>query len=76
MLFADGFGDFDELLARANFAKRTAGRVVAMFVRHPSMRWLAELCFKFYFFLIRIKSGEGPSFCKAVPDGSKAKGVS
>ena len=47
-----------------------------MFVRHPSMRWLAELCFKFYFFLIRIKSGEGPSFCKAVPDGSKAKGVS
>ncbi len=76
VLFADGFGDFDELLARANFAKRTAGRVVAMFVRHPSMRWLAELCFKFYFFLIRIKSGEGPSFCKAVPDGSKTKGVS
>jgi len=55
MLFADGFDDFNLLLRHAGILKRFAGWWARVFVRRPSLRWLAELFFRCYFRLSGMK---------------------
>jgi len=50
IVFPDGFADFDSLLKFAPIAQRLAAPWARMFVRHPSMRTLAELFFKAFYF--------------------------
>ena len=44
-LFADGFANFDLLLRHATRARRAAGRVMKLFVRHPRLAWMADAFF-------------------------------
>ncbi|MCR5751131.1 MAG: glycosyltransferase [Kiritimatiellae bacterium] len=55
MLFANGFEDYRLLLANAPRAKRTAGRWVEMFVRHPALCGTAERLFRLYFSAARAR---------------------
>ena len=48
-LFADGFGDFDELTKASTKSRLVAGCFVKLFVRHPSMAWLADAFFLFLY---------------------------
>ena len=49
--FADGFKDFNILLKSAPRIRRVAGLWVCAFVKHSSLRKMAELLFGLYFFL-------------------------
>ena len=55
MLFADGFADFDLLIANSGKVRRFAGWWVRVFVRHPMWRLPAELFFRCYFRLSGAK---------------------
>ena len=66
LLFSEGFDDFKNLMKHANFAERVAGQTMLLFVKHQSLRWLAEGCFRLYFLLIRLKSRNRPSFCSDI----------
>lgn len=48
-LFADGFDDFDELTKASTKSRLVAGCFVKLFVRHPSMAWLADAFFLFLY---------------------------
>jgi len=48
-IFEDGFDTFDRMTKSGTFPQRAAAFHVRMFVRHPSMRWAAELFFRVYF---------------------------
>lgn len=48
-IFSDGFDSHRRMLKSGSLAQRMAGFWVRVFVRHPSMRWAAELFFRFYF---------------------------
>ena len=57
MLFDHGTADFDALQRGASRARRMAGWWVKAFLRHPSLRWLAEVFFTwFYFPLANLKN--------------------
>lgn len=58
-LFANGFGDFNALLAQARRRKRLAGGWVRAFVRFPALRGLIELLFRGYFRLANAHHGVG-----------------
>ena len=45
-LFADGFGDFNELTSSSTTSRRVASWFVKLFVRHPSLAWVAEAFFR------------------------------
>ncbi len=49
-LFADGFGDFDAITRAATAQRRVASLFVKLFVRHPSMAWLADAFFRRAYF--------------------------
>jgi glycosyltransferase involved in cell wall biosynthesis len=53
MIFADGFDVHRNMLKYGSRAQRIAGFWVRAFVKHPSMRWVSELFFRFYFHLTR-----------------------
>lgn len=56
IIFADGFGDFDSLMAAGSRQRRFAGKWVKFFVRHPNFGWLSELFFRCaYFPLLKLK---------------------
>ena len=55
VLFENGFDDFFALAGCVSRSKRTAMGWVRMFVKHPSLRWLAELLFKSYFALSAMR---------------------
>ena len=55
-MFADGFDDFSTLRKAAAPHRRLTGWWVETFVRHPSLRWLAEAFFKFYFAVTMTKA--------------------
>ena len=57
-LFADGFADFDRLLAASSRSKRITGAWVKAFVRHPAARALAECFFRVYFRAADARSRE------------------
>jgi|GEM_PF-1303811 len=67
-LFENGFDQFDSLLQYAPRHSRLVGPWVHVFVRHPSMRWLAELVFRGYFFLTRLRNRSRASFRSPAPD--------
>ena len=50
-VFSDGFDDFKLLLRGASFPRRVACWWMRAFVRRPSLRYMAELFFRLYFFL-------------------------
>ena len=54
-VFSDGFDDFELLLKGASFPGRVAGWWMRAFVRHPSLRYAAELFFGLYFFFSKRK---------------------
>ncbi|MBQ9500959.1 MAG: glycosyltransferase [Lentisphaeria bacterium] len=59
IIFADGFGDFDTLLAAATARRKIAAWWVKFFMRHPNSGWLSELFFtKGYFPLLKLKTGK------------------
>ena len=59
IIFADGFGDFDELLKATTGRRKLAGWWVKFFVRHPSCGLLSELFFVGgYFPLLKLKKGK------------------
>lgn len=60
-LFKDGFEDFDSLLKIAPLYHRIKGGWVHLFVRHPAMRWLAELLFRGYFFMTGLRKKSNAS---------------
>lgn len=43
--FAEGFGDFELLLRSGTLARRIAGVFIKLFVRYPSLGWLADAFF-------------------------------
>lgn len=50
LLFRDGFGAFDALVARAGLKNRIAGFLVKAFVKRRAMRGIVEMFFaKIYF---------------------------
>ena len=62
IVFADGVGDFKALLKHAGRIKRIAGWWVRAFVRHPSLRFWADLFFRCYFRLSGMKTSRTSDF--------------
>lgn len=60
-IFEDGFDSYDRMMKYGSLPQRTAAAHVRMFVRHPSMRWYADLFFRIYFKLVNRKAGESIS---------------
>ena len=57
-LFADGFGGFDELTRHSTLPRRVAAPFVKLFVRHPSLAWLADFFFRcVYYPLVGLRDG-------------------
>ena len=54
-IFANGFDAYRNMLKHGSRAQRICGFWVRMFVKHPSMRWAAELFFRFYYYLTSRK---------------------
>lgn len=48
-IFADGYDSWRSMIRYGSRPQRIAAFLVQMFVRHPSMRWIAELYFLLYF---------------------------
>ena len=55
ILFKEGFGNFDILMAATSKSKRVAGWWVRAFVRYPVMRVMAEWFFRLYFLLTKTR---------------------
>ena len=49
-IFAEGFGDFDDLLRSASPARRLAAQLVKLFLLNPSLRGAAEKFFAWVYF--------------------------
>ena len=47
--FAKGFADFDALVKATTLPRRVAAYFVELFVRHPSLAWLADVFFRFVY---------------------------
>jgi len=58
-VFAKGFDSYRDMLKSGSFPQRLAGFWVRMFVRHPSMRGLAESFFRLYFHSSTMKKDQG-----------------
>ena len=54
IVFANGVDSYRDLMKAGSLPQRMAGFWVCMFVKHPSMRWAAELFFRIYFRLSRM----------------------
>lgn len=50
-IFADGFDTYNLMMKSGSFSQRLAAYHVRMFVKHPALRWAADLFFRGYFFL-------------------------
>ena len=48
-IFEDGFDSYDRMMKYGSLPQRAAAFHVRMFVKHPSLRWAAELFFRVYF---------------------------
>ncbi len=55
-IFSDGFDDFNLLVKAAAPPRRIAAWWVRVFVRRPSMAWMAEAFFKWYFRLAEARN--------------------
>jgi glycosyltransferase involved in cell wall biosynthesis len=60
-VFAKGFEAHCDMLKHGSRAQRIAGFWVRVFVKHPSMRWAAELFFRLYFRLMERTRNRGAS---------------
>ena len=56
-IFADGFDSYCDMLKYGSLSQRVTAFHVRMFVKHPSLRWAADLFFRFYYMLVLRKSG-------------------
>lgn len=65
-IFANGFDSYRDLLKYGSFPQRMAGYWVLTFIRHPSMRWAAELFFRHYFRYVERKARKRGSFCQQI----------
>jgi len=52
-IFEDGFDSYDRMTKSGSIPQRIAAFHLRVFVKHPSMRWIAELFFRVYFMLVR-----------------------
>ena len=64
-IFEDGFDSYRSMMKYGSLPQRTAAFHVRMFVRHPSLRWAAELFFRIYFNLTHQKNGD--QLCTPIP---------
>lgn len=48
-IFADGFDTYNRMMKSGSFSQRLAAYHVRMFVKHPALRWAADLFFRGYF---------------------------
>ena len=48
-IFEDGFDSYDRMMKSGSLPQRAAAFHVRLFVRHPSLRWAAELFFRCFF---------------------------
>ena len=51
-VFEDGFDSYCRMMSGGSLPQRVAAWHVRMFVKHPSLRWAAELFFRCYFRLL------------------------
>ena len=56
-IFEDGFDSYDRMMKSGSFPQRVAAFHVRMFVRHPALRWYADLFFRIYFRLTHQTPG-------------------
>jgi len=66
-IFSDGFDSYNRMMKSGSFSQRLAAFHVRMFVKHPSLRWAADLFFRFYFMLALRKSGSSESRYTPLP---------
>ena len=52
LVFEDGFDYYDRMMKYGSLPQRIAAFHVRMFVKHPSLRWAAELFFIFYYLIV------------------------
>lgn len=67
-ILADRVDSYRDMLRYAPFSHRLAGYWVLTFVRHPSLRWAAELFFRLYFRLAERNSRKRGGFSRQVDD--------
>ncbi len=60
-IFEDGFDSYCRMMKSSSFPQRAAAWHVRMFVKHPSLRWAAELFFCVYFKLVNRNAEESIS---------------
>lgn len=65
-IFADGFDAYNRMMKSGSFSQRLAAFHVCLFVKHPSLRWAADLFFRFYFLLALRKSRSSQSRCAPI----------
>ena len=60
-IFEDGFDAYDRMMKYSSFPQRVAAFHVRMFIKHPSLRWAAELFFRLYFMVLLRRQSESLS---------------
>ena len=65
-IFQDGFDSYCRMMKSGTFPQRVAAWNVRLFVRHPSLRWAAELYFRNFFKITEQKVQESDGFRKQI----------
>jgi len=65
-IFEDGFDAYKRMIKSGSFGQRLTAFHVRMFVKHPSLRWAADLFFRFFFMLALRKSRFSQSRCAPI----------
>ena len=67
-IFEDGFDTYNRMMKHGSFPQRIAAFHVQMFVKHPSLRWFAELFFRVYFSIADWNRAETTEqLCSPIP---------
>ena len=64
-IFEKGFRSYDSMMKYGSFPQKTAAFFVRVFVKHPSLRWSADLFFRIYFKHVYPNS---KPFCTSIPN--------
>lgn len=70
IIFADGFDSHRRMLKSGSLFQRMAGFWVRFFVAYPSLGWLSDLFFRFYFRTAGLKPWERNGFRTQIPSGN------
>ena len=67
-IFEDGFDSYERMMRYGSCSQRLASFHVQMFVKHPSLRWFAELFFRVYFSIADWNRAETTEqLCSPIP---------